>query len=157
MTSTVFKPEIRALMRDAEQLGYEFSGYDGHGHPRVRHTVTGAGYSLPATPSDHRSLRNTRADLERLAGRKLPRQRSGRARGVRVTNPLRLQRTPAEQRTGAEIDNLMGRAEALRGQFDELVGDGSRSAAAAARRILARYEEVRDRLIQLHHDIPQIV
>lgn len=66
--------DARELIELAKQLGFVFSHVDGHGHVRLVHE-NGKAASIASTPSDHRSRRNELARLERIAGRKLPRQK----------------------------------------------------------------------------------
>ena len=56
----------RQIEKRAEELGYARERKAKHGE-LWRHGVTGKAVEIPGTPSDHRSLRNTLADLERGA------------------------------------------------------------------------------------------
>jgi hypothetical protein len=40
----------KAILKDAEQLGFTFDGFDGHGHIRLRHEQADVRYSMAATP-----------------------------------------------------------------------------------------------------------
>lgn len=73
------KGELRTFLKDARLLGWDFVGYGGNSHPRLRHT-SGARYVLSLTPSDHRSHRNAMADLEKVAGIRLATVKSARKR-----------------------------------------------------------------------------
>lgn len=70
----------RETVRAAKQLGFTYEGIDGRGHHALRHE-NGTPYRFPASGSDYRGPKNTLADLERIAGRKLP--RPGRRRKSR--------------------------------------------------------------------------
>lgn len=58
----------RETIRYGESLGWVFEGFDGQGHMMLAHPVTGARYSISATPSDGRAEQNDRAALRRLSG-----------------------------------------------------------------------------------------
>ena len=62
--------ESREIILIARQLGWEFIGYSGSGHPVLRHE-NGKKYTIAATPSDRRNRANSLAMLEKLAERKL--------------------------------------------------------------------------------------
>lgn len=66
--------------RAARQLGYVEDGTCGSGHKRLRHTETGAVVFVSATPRGRYGWRAAIRDLERAAGRRLTRARSGKYR-----------------------------------------------------------------------------
>lgn len=152
---TSFHPEVRDLIRKAETLGWVRDGFDGRGHPKLQHPVTGATYSVPSTPGDWRSTRNSIADLQRLSGRKLVRQRAGKYRAVKVDH-LELHKSSLEVSAGAAVDELVAEADQLRDEFAKLAADGSRAAGAAARKVVARYEQVREAAERFHRVLPPI-
>lgn len=80
MTSHPPGREWRDRRRDAERLGFHFDGYTGSGHVRFRNPDIDRVYISAATPSDHRGWANAVAEMERMSGRKLPRQNSGHYR-----------------------------------------------------------------------------
>ena len=96
-----------------------------------------------STPGDWRSRKNDLADLERIAGQKLPRQRSGHYHHHRqpVSN---FHQSATEQARSAEVDELLLEAEDLRIRFGRL--PRTRGAVAEARVLMERYEAVRDQL-----------
>lgn len=79
MGGQVVSPDTRDLVARVEAIGWKFVGYDGSSHVVLANT-NGARTSIPATPSDYRSLTNCLAMLERLAGRKLPRPKHRKSR-----------------------------------------------------------------------------
>jgi hypothetical protein len=148
--------DLRQFLRDAEQLGFAFAGYTGSNHLRLYSADTGHRYVAAFTPSDWRSNRNAIAAMERLSGRKLPRQRSGKPRHHKQTQ-LNTALSQAEQRTSAQVAALVEEAGALRRQIDHLMAARpTRAAATEARQALTKYENLRSRLGRLHHVIPPI-
>jgi hypothetical protein len=146
------KGELRAFIAAIAPLGWEHAGYDGRGHLRLYHAGTGARYMVPATPGDRRSYRNAIADLERLAGRKLPRPRSGKYRRTAKQPKLDFTQTAAELAAGAEIERLEIEVEALRAQFDALTGTET---VDTVRRLIDRFNLVRDHLEQRYYRVIQ--
>ena len=64
--------EIRELIDAAQQIGFELlPGTDSRGHYRLVHQ-NGRSVPLPSSPGENRTLINTRKQLERVAGQKLP-------------------------------------------------------------------------------------
>jgi hypothetical protein len=59
---------VRQLLAELEKAGC-WMGRRGRGHIVVRHE-NGRSVSVPATPSDRRSLENTRAEIRRVTNRK---------------------------------------------------------------------------------------
>ena len=146
---------LREFLKDAELLGFTFAGYDGNNHVRLRNEATGATYPAPFSPSDWRSCKNNIAALERMSGRKLPRQRTGKYRHRRQTQ-LVTELSPAEQQTSGQVAALLEEADSVRRRIAQLVAEPSRDAAAEARRAIAKYSQLRRRLEQLHHVLPPI-
>ena len=71
---------IKELVAKAETIGWTDTGTkDGRGHHVLVHE-NGSRLAIPSTPSDHRSVPNTLAQLERLAGRKIARPNMRRSR-----------------------------------------------------------------------------
>lgn len=60
------RKDTRQLVEWAEGLGWQYEGVAKSGHVRLRHEQTGRSYRIPSTPSDGRSVANTKADLRRL-------------------------------------------------------------------------------------------
>jgi hypothetical protein len=131
------------FLAGAHALGFDPIGYDGNGHIHLENPDTGRRYSATSTPSDHRSRKNDLADLERIVGRKLPRQRSGHYQHhkVPVSN---FQKSFTELAASAEVDELLAEAEGLKTRFAELAR--TRGAVAEARELVQRYEDIRDLL-----------
>ncbi|MAE64120.1 MAG: hypothetical protein CMJ18_07575 [Phycisphaeraceae bacterium] len=69
--------EVRDLVERVRCIGWSLeTTSDGRGHVVLLHE-NGERCRLPSTPSDHRGLANALAYLERTAGQKVPRARSG--------------------------------------------------------------------------------
>src|SRR5437588_800 len=94
-----------------------------HPHPTEFGVVCG-----PLTPSDWRSRRNTIADLQRIAGRKLPRQNAGKHRHRRQAQ-LSTSLSPAERRASDLVAELVDEAGALRRRIGELIAEPASRAA----------------------------
>jgi hypothetical protein len=70
--------EVREAVEKVEEIGWKFTGrIDGEGHPVMLHD-SGVSMSIPSTPGDWRSLKNSIAQMERLSGQKI--DRSGKRR-----------------------------------------------------------------------------
>ena len=151
------KSDLRDFLKDAEQLGFEFDGYNGGGHVRLRNPDTGHTYAAAFTPSDHRSRRNSIAGLQRLSGQRLPRQKTGKhrhRRQVRLDTTLSV----AEKQASNQVAALVEEAGWIRRRIDHLTAEPTtRNAAAEVRRHLTRYRHLRSHLRRLHHNIPAIV
>jgi hypothetical protein len=63
----------RDFLKTAEQLGFEFVRKTGSGHMRLYNAEIGRHYTASFSPSDWRGRRNSIADMQRIAGRKLAR------------------------------------------------------------------------------------
>jgi hypothetical protein len=141
--------DLNDFLGQAERLGFIPISRDGNGHIRLENRA-GQRYSAVSTPSDHRSRRNDLSDLERLSGRRLPRQKSGkyRHRRERVT---RFEKTPAELAAAVEVDELVTEAEGLRIRFSRL--PHTRGAIAEAREVIERFEAIRDQLAYRYYRV----
>ncbi len=146
---------LREFIEDAERLGFTFAGIDGNNHVRLRNEETGDVCPIARTPSDWRSGKNSIAALERLSGRKLPRQKTGKYRHRRQTQLVTVL-SPAEQQTSDLVAALLEEADSVRSRIRELAAEPSRGAAAQARRALTQYSQLRRQLEQLHHVLPPI-
>lgn len=147
---------LREFLAAAAKIGFVLDGWDGKGHPRLRHTASGVTTSVARTPSDHRSRLNELARLERLSGRKLPRDNAAHYRHKRHTISNYTQ-GDAERAASARVTNLLGRAAALRRQWAALTTNtATRGDAAAARSVLDDFAAIRNELAELHRHIPPI-
>jgi hypothetical protein len=152
------RSELRQFLNAAEQLGFEFVGYDGNNHLRLRNNETGDSYSTALTPSEYRSRRNALADLERISGRKLPRANAGHYRGQRRRAMMDTERSKAERQRGHEVEKLVTEAEELHQRFHQLAEVAVKDYAVIteARKVLLRYEDIRLILAESHRIIPSI-
>lgn len=136
--------DVRALVKDAEMIGWKFDGYDGSGHV-VLSNVNGQRTSIPSTPSEYRSLTNSRSLLERLAGRKFPRAGKRRAsrKGEEVSG-FSVVRAMCEGRSRRAAEDRQREAKA---ELEEL-RQACQFAATASRnsadpRVRAHYDRLR--------------
>jgi hypothetical protein len=143
------------FLAQAKLLGFTLDGHTGRGHPRLRHR-SGGTVTIARTPSDYRSTRNALATLERLSGRKLPRQSNGKHRHRRQPQ-LDTALSPAEKQASEQVDALVAEADSLRHRFAELAAAPTRGAAIEARRVLSRYGHLRRLLAQHHHIIDPLI
>lgn len=79
------RPEVKEIIDWAVAHGWTYEGKPG-GHHKIRWT-DGTLYSLPSTPSEYRSLKNAKAELERITGAKFPRQKAGKLRHLGRRRP----------------------------------------------------------------------
>lgn len=143
-----------AILADAEKLGFEFVEYTGSGHIKIRHSVTGEHAVIPSTPSSWRSHANTIAQLERLSGHRLPRQKSGSFRHRPSQPRLQLRQSTSERAASEQVQSLLDEAEQLRCEFTIITRQApSRSVAEQARPVVVQFEKVRKRLADLHRII----
>lgn len=146
---------MREFTRQAAQLGFVFDGLTGGGHMRYRHVETGAVYTTASTPSDGRSRTNALMGMEKMSGRKLPRKNSGKHKGKRV-NAASYEKTSAELASSNRVDRLLTQANRIRLEWDDVIANKGRDAAAKARSLLSSYEEIRLQLEGLHRIIPPL-
>ena len=106
--------QFQKILEDmAKQLGYTELNRLGSGHLEAIHP-NGARVRLPFTPrNEWREKRNARAALERGAGRKLPRDNSGKPRAVgkadgwtETYRSTRSEKSQARQRFVARIKEI---------------------------------------------------
>lgn len=138
----------------ARPLGFEFVGYQGNGHPRFYNADKGVYFTTALTPSDWRGEKNSVADMERLSGRKLPRQKAGRARHVKVPQ-ARFRLSDSEKSAQSHIDQLLTRAERLAERWDKVKDDLRFNEEAHA--ILLDFEEIEAKLRDFRRVIPPLV
>jgi hypothetical protein len=142
------------FIKTVAQLGLTYIGQDGHHHLRFRH-ANGQEMSASFTPSDWRSRRNELARAERIAGRKLPRQRSGSYR-FKPAQTLDTNRTYRERVTGQSVDEMLAEATELRERFDLLTAYPLAESVDEARAVLRRYNDLRQVLARKHRIIGPI-
>jgi hypothetical protein len=92
------KGDVKELMDWAESVGWRRIA-DGKGHFRMAWGIGGATVTIPQTPSDCRSLLNTRSDMERLSGVRADRRPAARYRHT-------------GRRTGFDMDAALAEQEA---------------------------------------------
>ena len=157
MTAQRVKPGwLRQFCTKVSALGFEFDGYCGSGHPRFRNAELDLVVTTPLTPSDWRAQRNAIAYMERATGRKLPRPNAGHYR-QQPKRHLTLVRDDDDERFGDNVAELLELVDLLKTRWDEVIAlKPGHAAAAAARKVLADYDEIRDRLARLHQQIPPL-
>ena len=158
MTIQRVKPGwLRQFCDKVAALGFRFDGYCRSGHPRFKHDGLDITVTTALTPSDWRAERNAIAYMERVTGRKLPRANAGHYRHE-AKRHLTLVRDSDDERFGDNVEELLELCHILRTQWDEVLArTPGRAAAAAARKVLADYDEIRDRLTQLHQPTPPLM
>lgn len=150
-------PFLRDFSVKAAMLGFEFSGYTGTNHPKYHNSDIDATVVTSLTPSDHRSMTNSLAKMERLSGRKLPRGKSGHHSFKPVKKALDTRLSGVEEKSLNRISELLAAADLLRVRWDQLIsGPGDRAAALEAREVLNSHERVRRELSRLHRMIPPL-
>ena len=152
MTSNSSRDYLRDFTAKVATIGWRFDGHDGRGHARYIHDELGIHTSAPSTPSDWRSERNTLARFERLAGRRVPRQKSGHHTHVRAA--VSDFRPSANERRCADlIDRALTEADLIRTRLADIAANPNPSQVAEARTLIARHNELRNALALLHRHI----
>lgn len=146
--------DLRRLINDASKLGFKYDGRTDSGHVVLLHDSVGR-YVTSGTASDWRAYQNALRDMERLSGRKLPRQKAGKFRFKKTTR-LDLKRSVEEVRSANTVDDLLARADRIRDNFRRLTVQVSRANAEKARELLGEFEDVRDELASHHRVIEPI-
>lgn len=102
------KHDVREFIKKAELLGFTLRpGSNGGGHIVLDHP--NGTYTSASTPGDYRGMRNALADLERVAGQKLPRPNHRKSRKnfaskkpAEMTKAQRKHREQFEQQRAAD-------------------------------------------------------
>lgn len=162
---SVQKPKpgfVRELCDKAEQLGFRFDGYNGNNHPRFYNEARNIHYTTSCTPSDWRSVRNAIAEMERLSGRKLPRQNAGKFRHVRTTQ-LVTGKSDREREVAGEVESLVAESQKLARRWDEIVNTVAHSRRDSiplrreAEKVARKYGHIRTTLAsEFYRVIPPI-
>src|SRR6201999_1896089 len=111
----------RKFVTEAKKLGFTFQGQSNSSHLSFIN-ADGIRYTSALTPSCPHAWKNALRDMEKISGRALPRQKSGKHRFKKAQH-LDLRRSPAEVHDSAIIDGLMARAESLRSEFKAIVAN----------------------------------
>lgn len=147
---------LRDFSRKAEMLGFVFVGMNGNGHPKFYNADVDELVTTSSTPSDWRSHKNCLARMERLSGRKLPRENAGHHRHMRVA-AMDTRLTATERESLERIDVLLRQAGEIEQQWLTLIaGPANRTAAGEARELLDGHERIRRELAKLHRIIPPL-
>lgn len=121
-----------------EELGYEPRTLRSGGHYSSDHPKTGERVFFPATPGDHRGLRNVLAELERKSGNRLNKQ-SGYRGGRRVQRHDRSflhTRSSSEMEARHETDRARGVIAEIDTELSRLVRKSSHNPRKHRTRIL---------------------
>lgn len=138
------------LIADAKLLGFEYHGQAIHGgHLQFVHTASGRRLTASSTPSDWHSWENSRRDMEKLSGLRLPRDNKAHYKRTRV-QVSNMNKTAVEIEAGEEADRLVTKANQLRVEFNKLIEIPDRRNAQEARKVLNRFEEIREDLKEYH-------
>lgn len=149
-------PRSRQLLEQAQLLGFVADDQlDGSGHIVLRHPngVT----RIASSPSDHRGDKNAIANMERIAGRKLPRPKSGRHRkGVRMAGYTQTVRTPSAESWSRRIDELNTEHHDLMLELIVLsTGESTHGQRNEALKCLRRLIEIEEILVELNQPLPE--
>jgi len=143
--------DLRRLIADGQKLGFTFVGQKIHGgHIQFIHE-NGKRLTASSTPSCSSSWKNTRKDMERIAGRQLPRENKARYKFTKVEH-LNLNRSELEVQSAEVIERLVTRADSIRSDFRLLALSPNRGNAQRARDLLEEFTEIREEL-NTHHRI----
>lgn len=130
--------QFKKLIEDmADQLGYTEINRLGSGHLEAIHP-NGAKVRLPLTPrNEWREKRNSRALLERGAGRKLPRDNSGKVK-CRTPKKEGFIDTYASQKSehSLERDRIFAEVEALDAKVRDLARENTYRSYAKAKDLM---------------------
>lgn len=146
--------DLDDFIKTVGTIGFAYIGRDGQNHPRFQHT-NGEQYSVALTPSDYRSRRNALATMERIAGQRVARQRSGKYK-FKPPTTLSVTKSEREQRACRNVEDMVATAEKLRKRFTYLTTEPTVAAIEEARSILRRYNDLRLVLATKHRIIPDI-
>lgn len=155
MTADRLGSEWREMTKLAAMLGFDQVQVTKHGHPRFYNRDIDRFYVASFTPSDWRGRKNAVAEMERMSGRKIPRQKAGKIRHCR-SSVSDMQMSDTELLATGEVDKLLRRADVLRDLFANAVADNTRTAASEARTLAAEFTEIRQRLEKFHRIIPPL-
>lgn len=107
MGADVSRKEIQQLIKRAEAAGWEYLGFTGGDHHRVRWPATGDVITMSATPG-HRATAKAEADLARISGPLREKPGPGRSKAERAAarrraaeNTARTPRPTSRQRVKA--------------------------------------------------------
>lgn len=131
--------DVRELVQKAEQLGFRYAGVAPGGHIALVHE-NGQTYYTAASPSDYRGQKNAIAELERIAGRKLPRVNHRRSR--KSTDTVDQQVEAARRRAQAKAIERE-RAREARTEAERIAEAARRASAAASAADDERVREIR--------------
>lgn len=131
--------EARDLIALAEKLGFTFDCILGSGHVRLVHP--NGPVTIPATASDWRARKNSIAQMERVAGQRLPRAKTGRSRKPVARTDFDVSTAARESAAwhatwGHRVAALTERRADAIEEFRRLVAVGDRSAICKAREVL---------------------
>ena len=141
--------QVREIIDKAELLGFRVDHIDGNNHYALVCDRTGEWVRVACTPSEYRATANVLADMERKSGRKLPRQRTGRASHKSMPRTVFV-KSSAERSISERMDRIEAQAEQLRVRFMECAaGDRSRCDAKRARKCLDEFTSLR-RVLEKH-------
>ena len=148
--------DFRRLVTDARALGFEYRGQKRNGgHFQFFHPETGTRYTTACTPGSFYSWPNAIRDMEKISGVRLFRRKTHHYRFKKVPH-LDLRKSESEKKSADVVDDLVARADSIRGEFRLLSEQANRTNAVKARDLLADFEDIRQRLAQHHRVIRPI-
>ncbi|AFO10174.1 hypothetical protein TAJ_50 [Mycobacterium phage Taj] len=152
MTAARLGSEWRELVKLAALLGFDEVQVTKRGHPRFYNRDIDRFYVASFTPSDWRSRKNAVGEMERMSGRKVPRQKAGKIRHQQA-HRSNLRMTAREQAASTEADDLEHRAEELRSEIADLIAEGTNAAYCAAAPRAREFADIRLQLEQRYYRI----
>lgn len=142
--------DLRRLIADGEKLGFTFAGQKAHGgHLQFIHE-SGTRITASSTPSSNFAWHHARRDMEKVAGRELPRDKKGHHTFKKTVA------ANMEVRDAEIVDRLVESADSIRCDFRRLVSQPSRSSAQRARELLDEFSDIQAELATHHRVIDPI-
>lgn len=135
--------QFQKILEDmSEQLGYTQLNRLGSGHLEAIHP-NGARVRLPFTPrNEWREKRNARAALERGAGRKLPRDNSGKTRGQGKVEGWTNSYQGAKSKKAQARERFVERVKEIDAEIRKVIEVNTRKNYEQAKRLFEKRREV---------------
>jgi len=149
-------PRNKELVEKAKELGFEVEASKKH----LRFVKDGkVAATTSTTPSDWRAPKNTLAQLERVAGKKTERQKSGRSRkNVKMAGYIDTFTPDTQKQWSARIEQLINEHRELVLEFKILAtAPVTRTDINRAAEVIRRLSEIEDFLTELKQPIEKFV
>ena len=144
--------DVKEVYDFALSLGFELQRYNGHYH--MKHP-NGAHVTIPGSPSDHKALKNTMADIRRVAG--VRRQRSGRGGQYSHKKGTGFvpEKSEGEQQARGRIDEWLRRVAEIDCELAEIKRNPA-GRMRHAEELIRRRADLADLLQRKHQPVPEI-